>query len=88
MDLEERFDDLLELAHTLGIDIRREPLGGDGGGLCQLRGKRLLFVDTSADLETRYERTLHALAGLPDLDDRYIRPEIRDEIDALRRKTP
>lgn len=84
MNLEERFDALMELARNLGLEIRKEPLGGDGGGLCQLKGRRLLFIDTSADLETRYERTLRGLAALPDLDDTYIRPEIREEMDPLR----
>lgn len=86
MDVEDRLDVLLAICDELGISIRREPLGGEGGGLCTLRGRRVLFVDTSADAETRYERALGGLANLKELDDLYIRPEVRQDIDAHRRR--
>ncbi len=84
MELQDRLDILLALAEELGIAVRAEPLGGDGGGLCTLRGRQILFVDTSADPEIRYERTLKGLAALPEVDDRYLRPEIRRDLDACR----
>ncbi|HKQ48927.1 MAG TPA: hypothetical protein VJZ71_12725 [Phycisphaerae bacterium] len=84
MDLQSRLDELLALAEQIGLAIRRESLGGNGGGLCVLKGQRVLFLDTSADLETRYERTLAALAPLSDLDARYIRPDVREDLDRLR----
>ncbi len=84
MDLQTRLDELLSLADQIGLTIRRESLGGSGGGLCILKGQRVLFLDTAADLETRYERTLAALAPLPDLDTRYIRPDVREDLDRLR----
>ncbi len=87
MDLQTRLDELLTLADQIGLAIRRESLGGGGGGLCVLRGQRVLFLDTSADLETRYERTLAALAPLPEIDARYIRPDVREDIDRLRTRT-
>ncbi len=71
---------MLTLARELGIDLRSESLGGEGGGLCALKGRRVLFVDTSADLDTRYERTAAALAGLPELEGRYLPPEIREDL--------
>jgi len=86
VELQSRLDTLLALAEELGIGIRPEPLGGDGGGLCMLRGRQILFVDTSADLETRYERTLIGLAPLPELDNLYVRPEIREDIEACRHR--
>jgi hypothetical protein len=85
VELENRLDALLSLAEQLGIRVRREPLGGEGGGLCTLRGERFIFLDTSADLETRYERTLSALAGLSELERLYIVPEIREDIEGARR---
>lgn len=84
MDLETRLESLLTLAEELGLTVRREPLGGDGGGYCVLRNQRILFVDVTAELETRYERTLTALAPLPELDGRFIRPEIREDIERQR----
>jgi hypothetical protein len=84
VDLQTRLDALLELAEEIGLSIRREPLGGESGGLCVVRGQRVLFVDTTADIETRYERTLEALAPLPELDERYLRPDIREDIERQR----
>lgn len=88
MDLQTRLDELLSLADQIGLTIRRESLGGSGGGLCVLKGQRVLFLDTAADLETRYERTLAALAPLPDIDARYIRPDVREDLDRLRAQPP
>ena len=49
-------------------------MGGEGGGLCKLRGRRVLFVDTFADIATRYDRTISALAGRPELEGRFLPP--------------
>ncbi len=84
MDLQTRLDTLLSAAEEIGLSLRRESLGGEGGGFCVLRGQRVLFIDTMADLSTRYERTLAALAPLPELEQKYLPPEIRDDLDELR----
>ena len=86
MDLQTRLDALVALADEIGLSVRREPLGGSGGGYCVLRGQRVLFVDTMADLESKYERTLAALAPLPEIDEKYLRPEIRDDIERFRQE--
>ena len=83
MELHSRLDTLLNLARELGIEIRSESLGGEGGGMCILRGRRVLFVDTSADVETRYEKTVGSMATLKELDGRYVPPEVRDDLDRL-----
>jgi hypothetical protein len=87
MDLQARLDILIGLAQEAGLTIRREPLGGDGGGFCLIKGQRVLFIDTQADLETRYERTLQALAWLPELEQRYVPPEVRDDLERQRAHT-
>ncbi len=84
MDLGSRLDALLMLAEEIGIDVRTEAMGGEGGGLCVLKGHRVLFVDTAADLATRYERTLGALAGVAEVQDRYVVPEVRRDLDQQR----
>lgn len=88
MDLGQRLENLLTVAEEIGVDVRAEPMGGDGGGLCRLKGKLVLFVDTSADLATRYDRTLTAIATLPELDQRYLPPEVRDDVDRQRERIP
>ncbi|MBN1488676.1 MAG: hypothetical protein JXA69_02065 [Phycisphaerae bacterium] len=81
MDPLNRLETLLTLADAIGIEIRRTPLGGEGGGLCALRGRRVLFVDTAADVATQYEKTVAALAGLSEVQDRFLPPEVRDDLD-------
>jgi hypothetical protein len=84
VDSAAQLDELLAIAEKMGIIVRAEPLGGEGGGLCQLRGRSILFVDTAADLATRYRRTLEALADWPGLDEQFLRPDTRDAIDQIR----
>ncbi len=81
MDVQARLDALLAAAEQLGIEIRRVPLGGEGGGLCSLRGQRVLFVDASADTATRYDKTVDAMARLPELQDRYLPPLVREDLE-------
>ena len=77
---------LLDLAERLGIDVRQELLGGEGGALCQLRGKAVLFVDASATFAEQLARTAEALADLPALDDCFVLPELRQVLDRYRRQ--
>ncbi len=84
MDLGSRLEALLNLAEGLGIEVRAEPMGGEGGGLCKLRGRRVLFLDTAADLATRYDRTVAAMAGLSELDDHFLVPEVRRDLERQR----
>jgi len=64
--------------------VRSEPLGGEGGGICRVRGQTVLFLDTMADPATQFRRTLEAMADLPGLDQEYLRPELREQIDRIR----
>lgn len=75
---------LLEACGDLGIAVRCEPLGGEGGGLCLLRGQRVLFVDSDADLAFQLDTTASALADLPELGQMYLPPVLRETLDAKR----
>ena len=87
MNLASRLEELVAAVEKIGVDVRAEPMGGEGGGLCRLRGRPVLFIDTSADLATRYDRTLAALATLPELDEHYLVPEVRADLDRQRKLT-
>jgi hypothetical protein len=73
-------DYLAELSEKLGIGVRWEGLIGDGG-ICELRGKRWLFVDRSNDLRTQIDVMTDALADEA-IDDIYIVPEVRELLEA------
>ena len=72
-----------ELADSLGIEIRRIPIGGRGGTLCAIKGRRVLFLDTDADRATQYDRVLRELAQVPEIDSIYLRPEVREDLDRI-----
>ena len=80
MDLATQLDEMLEVFGRLGIPLRREQLGGAGGGLCTLRGQRVVFLDLDADLATQVERCTDALAALPEAEDIYLAPALRERI--------
>ena len=69
------------LLERLGIEVRREHLGGAGGGFCTLRGKRVLFVDLDADAASQWDVCRRALAELPERDRVFIPPQLREAID-------
>jgi len=78
MDRVAQINTLLDFARAIDIEVRHASLGGDGGGLCTIRGKRVLFVDTAADVATRLEHTARAIAELPEIETHFIRPDIRE----------
>ncbi len=82
MNQGEIVDYLAELSEKLGIKVRWEGLIGDGG-ICELRGKRILFVDRSLNLGTQVDVMTGALCEEP-LDDVYILPEVRDLLERAR----
>jgi len=58
VDLLER---ALALAERLGYRVRQEWLGGSGGGACELRGQKWLFIDLAVGPEEHLAMVLDAL---------------------------
>ena len=83
MEIEDKIAVLLEVAVKLELKVRAEPLGGNGGGICKLKGQSILFIDLDASPLMRYERLLSDLSTLPALEDIYLVPEIRDDLDKI-----
>jgi hypothetical protein len=75
---------LEELAGSLGIEIRNEPLRREGsftpGGLCRLKGEYLLIFNTKATKEDRIEALVQAVSRF-DLDQVYLKPGLREFLD-------
>jgi hypothetical protein len=84
MDSAAQLDALIGVLGRLGIDVRYEHLGGAGGGLCELRGQRIVFIDLDADVATRLDRCLRAAPGLHELETIYVPPVVREMIDRFR----
>ncbi|MCB9857813.1 MAG: hypothetical protein H6818_19180 [Phycisphaerales bacterium] len=84
MTIPQRLDALIDAARELGISVEKVPMGGEGGGLAILAGRRRLYVDTMADSTTAYETTLSAIASIPEVDSLPLPAPVRTDIDKAR----
>ncbi len=81
MNSQHILDELLHLLESNGITIRHEPLDGRGGGLCDVNTQKIFFVDTQASSIQNAVLSADAIAKLIDIDNIYIKPEIREFIE-------
>jgi hypothetical protein len=74
-------EELLALLEANGVTIRNEPLGGNGGGLCTVKGRENFFVDTQASSAEVAAICAEAVLKVADIDSIYIKPEVRQFIE-------
>ncbi len=74
-------DELLALLEGAGVKLRREPMGGTGGGLCMMKGQRIFFIDTEANSAETAARCAGVVGTILDVETVYIRPEVRQYIE-------
>ena len=70
-------EELIALLESNSVTIRSEPLGGSGGGLCEIKGDNIFFVDTQAPSAEIAALCVEAIVKFIDIDNIYIRPEVR-----------
>ena len=86
MDEDAVIEQLEELARGFGIEIRYEPIVIEEeainvvGGLCKLRGEKILIINSKAPVRDKIQALARALSNF-DLDQIYIRPAIRALLD-------
>jgi len=68
----------------MGIEVRAERLDSGRSGYCELRGRRLVFLDASAGAGENLEVCLQVLARLPQTEMYYLPAAVREEVDRLR----
>ncbi len=81
MDEQRILDELLTLLEAHRVKIRREPLGGRGGGLATMKGQSIFFVDTEAASAEVASLCAEAIVRLLDIEAIYLRPEVRQFIE-------
>ena len=88
MDLARLLDELSRAAERAGIRVREEAFDPNlsdvkkpRGGLCTLRGERLILVDAKLPLPERIATVAEALAGV-DLESIFVPPIVRATIGA------
>jgi hypothetical protein len=79
-------EDLVGLLEGQGVQVRTEPLGGGGGGLCSLKGESIFFVDTQSSAGENAARCAEAVAKMADIEAIYITPEVRQFIERQTRR--
>jgi hypothetical protein len=88
MDEDALIDHLEELAESLGIQLRYEAIKQDEdstyvvGGLCLLKGKYVLIINTKAKVTERLNTLATAVKHF-DLDQIYVRPVLRELLDRI-----
>jgi hypothetical protein len=85
MDDQHLFDELLRAAEKLGVEVRIEPFetpAPKGGGLCVVRGERLVLIDQRASLLDRILVLAQALSELGS-ETVYMAPKARELIEAI-----
>jgi hypothetical protein len=58
----EAFEQAIAAAKGLGFGIRMEWLGGNGGGDCEIRGERWIFIDLALSADEQLEQVLAAIS--------------------------
>jgi hypothetical protein len=66
----------VEHAQRLGYVVRQEWLDGAGGGACQLKGRKLLFLDLALGPVDQLDQVLNALRHDPQTPTLPIPPEL------------
>lgn len=84
MDESRMLKEIEELAQSLGIEVRYENLKREGGltsgGLCRLKGKHLLIINSRAAARDKLEALATAVNRF-DLCHLYLKPGLRDFLD-------
>jgi hypothetical protein len=75
-------EELLALLEANNVLIRDEPLGGNGGGLCAMKGRQIFFVDTQAPSAVVAVMCAQAVPKVVDIEQIYIKPEVRQFIES------
>jgi hypothetical protein len=68
----------LNLAERLGYTVRQEWLDGNGGGGCELRGRKFLFIDLAISPADQLEIVVRVLRSEPRTADFAMPPQLRE----------
>ena len=88
MDDQHLLDELIRAVERLGVEVRMEPFETSAtmaGGLCVLRGEKLVLIDRSAPLRERILALARALSEL-ESETVYMAPEAREIVEAIQGK--
>ena len=62
----ELLEEAIALAQRMGYQIRQEWLGGNGGGACEIKGRKSIFLDLALGPADQLDQVLNALRREPE----------------------
>jgi hypothetical protein len=71
-------DQAVELVARLGYTVRQEWLAGGAGGCCELKGRKLLFLDLDLGPDERLDQVVATLQREPAAGELPMPQELRD----------
>ena len=78
MDDSAILEELVAVLEEYGVSVRREEMGGSGGGLCLMGAEQVCFVDTDARICDNAANCAEAVCKLVDIEYIYLRPAVRE----------
>ena len=81
MNRQRILEELLTLLEANNIKIRKDALGGRGGGLCILKNEKIFFVDTQASSTDMAVICAEIISQMIDIENIYLKPELREFIE-------
>lgn len=85
MDYQDIVEELLSVLSSRDVLIRQETLGGGGGGLCEIRGRKIFFLDSQASsMDTAVQAAKAVLKVVEDPETIYLKPAVRDFLDRVK----
>ena len=73
-------EEALKMAKTLGFNIRHEWLDGSGGGGCEIRGERWIFIDLALGTAEQLAQVTEAISQDAQASTLPIQPELGKQL--------
>jgi hypothetical protein len=81
MNTEGLLDELLILLEKAGVAVRMDQMGGGGGGMYTAKGMNTVMLDSQASATERAAVCARALAKVTDIEEVYMKPEVRQFVE-------
>jgi len=82
MNQQQILEELISILETSGIHVRDEQLSSHVGGLCTVRGRPIMFLDSCSCVQDNVEACAQAVSQVIDIEALYIKPQVRQTIEA------
>ncbi|MCF7972198.1 MAG: hypothetical protein K9N55_00115 [Phycisphaerae bacterium] len=81
MNQQQILEELVSILETHGIQVRQESLSGQPGGLCTVRGRPIVFLDSCACAQDNADACAEAVSRVINIEELYIKPQVRQYIE-------